>query len=198
MNISSSFFEGTDVVYIAERLIGFEIETTFEDVITRGIISETEAYRAPEDKASHAYNGRRTARTETMYGPSGLAYVYLCYGIHHLFNIVTGPADTPHAVLIRGVIPTVGIETMKRRRSMSKTNQLTNGPGKWTQAFGITTAHNGTDLVSDENKISLHAPSVRINENDIQASARVGIGYAEEWIDKPWRFSIRANETRSR
>jgi len=133
---------------------------------------------------------RRTKRTEIMYGPAGYSYVYLCYGIHHLFNIVTGPVDLPHAVLIRAVMPIMGIEIMNKRRGNVSQSQLLNGPGKWTQAFGITTAVNGLNLFDKKSPIQLNQSKSDINTKNIIATPRIGINYAEEWIDKPWRFIL--------
>jgi len=133
---------------------------------------------------------RRTKRTEIMYGPAGYSYVYLCYGIHHLFNIVTGPVDLPHAILIRAVMPITGIEIMNKRRGNVSQSQLLNGPGKWTQAFGITTAVNGINLFDKKSPIQLNQSKSDINTKNIIATPRIGINYAEEWIDKPWRFIL--------
>ena len=113
------------------------------------MIIETEAYAGPEDKASHAYGNRRTKRTEVMFHKGGVAYVYLCYGIHSLFNVVTNQEGTPHAVLIRAIQPEIGIETMLKRRGKTKLdNTLTNGPGSLAKALGIGLKHNGVKLIS--------------------------------------------------
>ncbi len=185
------FFEERDVVDIARELIGARIESHIQENFTSGIIVETEAYKAPKDKASHAYNYRRTERTETMYGKGGLAYVYLCYGIHHLFNVVTGPENTPHAVLIRAVVPVTGLDIMYQRRNIKSLKQLTNGPGKWTQAFGITTQFTGIDLLDQNSQIKIYPSPSKINSNKIIETPRIGIDYAEEWIDMPWRFLLK-------
>src|SRR6185437_5047411 len=113
-------------------------------VITGGMIIETEAYRAPEDRASHAFGNRRTKRNEVMYHDGGRAYVYLCYGLHALFNVVTNEEGIPHAILIRAIKPEIGVEEMLRRRKKSKVDKtLASGPGTVSQALGITTKHNG-------------------------------------------------------
>src|SRR5690606_35078300 len=120
----------TDVVSLARAVLGYRLCTNLGGRLTSGIIVETEAYRAPEDKASHAYNGRKTARTNVIYRPGGVSYVYLCYGIHHLFNIVSGPKDVAHAILVRALQPESGIEIMRERRGLNiRDKQLTNGPG---------------------------------------------------------------------
>ena len=146
MILPESFYNRKDVVKIARELLGKILVTEF-GVRTSGIIVETEAYAGITDKASHAYGGRRTGRTEVMYSPGGTAYVYLCYGIHHLFNVVTNIEGIPHAVLIRAIEPVEGIETMLERRGKTKLSpSLTAGPGALSQALGISTALTGTSL----------------------------------------------------
>ena len=177
-----STFENPDVVALARDLLGKTLFTNIDGELTGGVITETEAYRAPEDKASHAYNGRRTPRTEVMFGPGGHAYVYLCYGIHHLFNIVTNVAGVPHAILIRAIEPTDGLEVIQQRRGGKLT---TTGPGTVSQALGITTALSGTRLDGDTIWIadSGHHP------HGVEAGPRIGIDYAAEWAAMPWRFT---------
>lgn len=187
-----SFYQQPDVLAISKALLGKVLVSNFQGKITAGIIVETEAYCGPTDKASHAYNNRRTARTETMFAAGGVAYVYLCYGIHHLFNIVTGVADVPHAVLLRALEPLDGIEIMRQRRKQKllKPN-LTGGPGVLTQALGITTKHDGEPLTGG--KIWIEDRGIKIPVRKIQAAPRVGIAYAQEFVDKPWRFFIKDN-----
>lgn len=153
------------------------------------MIIETEAYKGAEDKACHAYNNRRTKRTEVMFAPGGLAYVYLCYGMHHLFNIVTHKKNTPHAILIRAIQPTHGIETMlERRKKKMGDKALTSGPATTTQALGIHTNHSGTDLT--QSKIWVEDRGKIISKNQIIATPRIGIDYAEEDRTLPYRFLI--------
>ncbi len=186
--------ERDDVEIIAQRLLGTIISTTINDQFTSGIIVETEAYKAPEDKGSHAFNSLRTKRTETLFSKPGTAYVYLCYGIHHLFNIVTGPKDTPHAVLFRAIQPIEGIDIMKiRRNQKGVTNNITNGPGKLSQALGILTDHNGHNTLSSESLIKLQLRDTPLNKDQIISSPRVGIAYAGLAAHWPWRFRIKDN-----
>lgn len=193
--LSRDFFNDENVVFLAKQMLGKKIVSHIDGYITSGIIVETEAYRAPEDKASHAYKNKKTQRTKTMFGLPGTAYIYLIYGFHHLFNIVTAPENIAHAVLIRAVEPVDGIDIMlKRRNKLSKDINMTNGPGKWTQAFGITTALNGIDLTSGESLIQIHDCGIRISDDEIIAGPRVGIDYAEEWALKPWRFRVVPNQ----
>ena len=189
---SPGILKGSNTEQIAKQLLGYYIITEFKGQFTAGKIVETEAYRAPEDKASHAYNFRKTDRTAILYAAAGKAYVYLCYGIHHLFNIVTGPAEVPHVVLIRGLEPVLGIQQMMQRRGHDRQKpQLSAGPGVLTKALGISKAHSGLDMLLPESSIWLSAAEKQ--DFEVVASPRVGIDYAEEWIDIPWRFRIKDN-----
>jgi len=190
-----SFYQHDDVLSISRELLGKVLvsrvrdESTGKIVTTSGIIIETEAYRGPEDKASHAYNYRRTKRTETMFAAGGRAYVYLCYGIHSLFNVVTGPQGTPHGVLVRAIRPLAGIEHMLQRRNHKILKPtLSSGPGVLTSALGIKTIHNNTDLTSTT--IWIENQNYHVNQKQIIATPRIGIGYAEEYADLPWRFIL--------
>jgi DNA-3-methyladenine glycosylase len=188
--IPAKFYQSNDVVTLAKELLGKFICTNFNGELTTGIISETEAYAGIVDKASHAYRGRRTDRNEVMYHEGGISYVYLCYGIHHLFNIVTGEKDIPHAVLIRGVFPTSGWEHITNRTGKKKNNKdATNGPGKFTKAFGITRAHNGVSLSGD--KIWVEERKIDMNLYNLYESKRIGIDYAEEDAELLYRFHLR-------
>jgi DNA-3-methyladenine glycosylase len=178
-----AFYLREDVVAVARELLGKKLVSTIGGVRTAGIITETEAYAGPLDKASHAHGGRRTARNEVMYARGGTSYIYLCYGIHHLFNVVTNAADTPHAVLIRAIHPTEGLELMKQRRG--GTRLTTGGPGTLTQALGIRTTHNGTDLLGATIYIEDGpAPLPGI----IISGPRIGVDYAGEDALLPYRF----------
>lgn len=189
--LSSAFYLRDDVFQISRELLGKVLVTDIDGRITAGVITETEAYHAPEDKASHAYNNKRTPRTEIFYHTGGIGYVYLCYGIHHLFNVVTNSADIPHAILIRSVEPLEGIEHMMQRRKKTKLDKtLTAGPGALSQALGINKIHN---------RISLLGNTVWIEDREIivesiVATTRVGIDYAAEYKDKPWRYYIKGNK----
>jgi len=186
--LSASFYLRKDVEQLARELLGKHLH--FRDMIVR--IVETEAYRAPDDRACHAYGNKRTPRTETMFLPGGHAYIYLCYGIHHLFNIVTGPKDEAHAVLIRAVEPIKGLEKMRQKRNYPKKDQsLTNGPGKWTQALGLTTALDGQSLLTDELFLT---KGETVSDSEILTSKRIGVDYAGECADRPWRFFLKDSD----
>lgn len=190
--LPAHFYTRPDVVQVAKDLLGKYLVTNFNGEITAGKIVETEAYRAPEDRASHAFGNRRTARTEVMFAEGGHAYVYLCYGIHQLFNVVTGPADTAHAVLIRAIEPIENVELMLARRKMERLERrLTAGPGALTEALGIRTAHTGLSLLDPTGPIWLEDRGEVVLDENIVASPRVGVAYAGECADWPWRFRIK-------
>ncbi len=195
--LSFSYFQNQDVNALAIDLLGKYLFTSINGQVTGGIIVETEAYKGIEDKASHAYGGRFTNRTQTMFETGGLSYVYLCYGIHHLFNVVTAPKGVPHAVLIRGLEPIEGLEIMLERRGMSvlKPN-LTAGPGALAKAMGIDKGLNAKDLLGDE--IWLEDRGVHFAEHQIIASPRVGVAYAADHALLPWRYYIKGNKFVSR
>jgi DNA-3-methyladenine glycosylase len=184
--LKSSYFLNPDVVFLAKDLIGKTLCTRINNKLTCGIITETEAYAGVIDKASHAYGGRRTNRTETMYSKGGVSYVYLCYGIHRLFNIVTNAKDVPHAILIRAIYPVKGIEEIVIRRGLKFSDTLCVGPGKVSQALGIDLLHNNVPLTGKE--IWLQDDGVKIKESDIQVGPRIGIDYAGEDAKLPYRF----------
>ncbi|MFM2337102.1 MAG: hypothetical protein RL115_295, partial [Bacteroidota bacterium] len=149
--LAEEFYRRGDVLQIAKELLGKLLVTTFKTIETSGRIVEVEAYNGVMDKASHAYGGRRTQRTEVMYAAGGVAYVYLCYGMHHLFNVVTHTKEVPHAILIRAIAPLTGIDEMlKRRKKLKAAYTLTKGPGCVAQALGITVAHSATSLIDNE------------------------------------------------
>ena len=176
---------------MARDLLGKKLVTNINGRLTTGMITETEAYRGMNDKACHANNNRRTPRTEIFYAEGGVAYVYLCYGIHHLFNIITNQTDKADAVLIRAVEPLEGISLMMKRRNFSEAKfNLTAGPGAMSQAMGISTKHYGVDLQSNVIWLEEHET---ISAKKIIAGPRVGVGYAGEDALLPWRFSIKDN-----
>lgn len=190
--LPEDFYTRNNVVQIAQQLLGKVLVTNFNDEYTAGIIVETEAYAGAGDKASHAYGNRRTARTEIMFGKGGTAYVYLCYGIHHLFNVVTNVQDTPHAVLIRGVEPIDGIDIMLERRAKDKvTPALTAGPGALSMALGIHTSHTGLSLLNEN--LFIEDRGIKIKKTDIVAGTRVGVAYAQEDAFLPYRFWVKGN-----
>ena len=190
--LTVEFYQREDVLLISRELLGKVLCTNFHDKLTSGIIVETEAYAGVTDKASHAYGGRRTKRTETMYAKGGSAYVYLCYGIHHLFNIVTNKENIPHAILIRAIAPQDGFKVMLERRNKKEMNHtLTAGPGSLTQALGITIKDSGTFLM--DNLIWLEDQNINYTNQDILATPRVGIQYAGKDAQNPWRFQIENN-----
>jgi DNA-3-methyladenine glycosylase len=190
------FYTRPDVLEVARDLLGTKlVVANRKGSRVAGIIVETEAYRGPEDRASHAYSGRRTNRTETMYGIGGTAYVYFVYGMYYQFNVVTNVAETPHAVLVRAVEPAEGVQTMRRRRPGRLEYQLTSGPGRLCIAMGIDRGFDKADLLGERVWIE---PGISILPRDIARGPRIGIDYAENWVTKPWRFWIRDNPFVSR
>lgn len=183
-----SFYQQPDVVDLARQLIGKVLCTQINGApITSGIITETEAYCGRGDKACHANNGTRTDRTETMYQAGGIAYVYLCYGIHHLFNVVTNIQDKADAILIRAVQPLDGKNIMLKRREADKVKPaLTAGPGRLTQALGINTSFDTTSLAGDT--IWIEDRGIDFSEDSVVSTKRVGVAYAGEDAKLPWRF----------
>ena len=144
------FFQREDVLQIAIELLGKDLYTNIGGQLCGGKIVETEAYRGPDDRGSHAYNGRRTPRNEMMYQEGGLVYMYICYGIHDMLNIVSGKKGMSHAILIRALEPHTGIDIMRERRKIfNKDQRLCQGPGALAHAMGLNKAHNGIDLQDD-------------------------------------------------
>ena len=185
------FYTRSDVLKVARDLLGKKLVVPAKNgERVSGIIVETEAYRGPEDRASHAWNGRRTNRTETMYGIGGTAYVYFVYGMYHQFNVVTNIENVPHAILIRALEPVEGLEIIRRRRPGRSERELTSGPGRLCLAMGIDRQLDKADLLGKRVWIE---EGVSVTPRKIARGPRVGIDYAEEWIEKPWRFWIRGN-----
>jgi len=166
LRLSAAFYGREDVILIAKELLGKILVTNFDKELTAARIVETEAYNGVVDKASHAYNGRRTNRTEIMYKQGGKAYVYLCYGIHHLFNVVTNEQDTPNAILIRAAEPVFGTEAMLHRTRKTKLDHtITKGPGNVSKALGISTKHTGVDLL--ENEMFIFDDGFKLKKSDM-------------------------------
>lgn len=186
--LDKSFFLREDVTQIAKELLGKVIVTQLNGQLTSGIITETEAYAGPIDKASHAYGNKKTKRTLTMFKEGGIAYIYLIYGIHHLFNFVSNVEGIPHAVLLRGIVPLKGLDVMQKRRSTTKQVGFTLGPGTASQALGITTAFDGEDLQGD--KIWVGDKGIKITPSQIIAKPRIGVDYAGDHAKWLWNFGV--------
>ncbi len=190
--LPEDFYLRTDVLQVSRALLGKVLVTQFEGVHTAGLITEVEAYRAPDDRACHAWNNRRTNRTEVMFREGGTAYIYLCYGIHHLFNVVTGPEGTAHAILVRAVEPLEGIEIMlQRRKAPLPESRLTTGPGALSQALGLTTAWTGQSLLLPDTPVWIEDRGRLVSDTDIAAGPRIGVDYAGECAAWEWRFWLR-------
>lgn len=190
--LKPDFYEREDVIQIARDLLGKVLVTKSKEGYAAGMIVETEAYTGEKDKAAHVYGGKRTKRTETMYGEAGHAYIYLCYGIHHMLNVVTNKRDVPNAVLVRALEPLEGIELMiQRRKKKGLDNTLTRGPGSLCGAMGIHYRQDGTALWGEE--IWIEDRGVRIPAGSISTGVRIGVAYAAEDALLPYRFWLKEN-----
>ena len=190
--LTKEFYQSCDVLKIAKELLGKVLVTNWDGIVTSGRIVEVEAYAGVIDKASHAWAGRRTARNEIMYAAGGVAYVYLCYGIHHLFNVVTHGKDIPHAILIRAIEPIRGIDLMLERTGKKKPdNTLTRGPGNVSKALGIYTAYSGLTLSGRQ--LYIADDGFTFSKNEIGSSPRIGVDYAGADAHLPYRFYVKGN-----
>ena len=183
-----SFYRECDAVDAARRLLGCVLVTQSDRALTAGIISETEAYMGVTDRASHAFGGRRTRRTETMYMDGGHAYVYLIYGMYSCMNVVVNRSDIPHAVLIRGIIPLLGINIMRERRGSGRSAAIhtADGPGRLCRAMGIDRSYDTEPLDGDRIFIS----DCGYKPSEILTGRRINIDYAGEDVTNPWRFFL--------
>lgn len=187
--LQKSYFLQDDVLKITRDLLGKYVFTCKDGQISGGIISEVEAYKGIEDRASHAFGGRRTRRNEMMYHEGGVAYMYLCYGMHAMLNFVTNVEDIPDAVLIRGILPTHGEELMLQRTGKTHiTPDISNGPGKVSKALGLSVSDNGQSLESET--IWLEDRGVIIPDTQIDITPRIGVDYAGEDAKRPYRFIL--------
>lgn len=190
-----SYYQSTEVTQLAKDLLGKFLVTEIDGHYCSGIIIETEAYRGPDDRACHAYNNRRTPRTEVMYESGGVAYIYICYGMHHLMNVVTGPKDNAHAVLIRALEPADGIEVMALRRGMRNSDaRMTKGPGALSLALGLTSVLSGTSLNSIASPVWIEDRGIHFPDHDICSGPRIGVESAGEAALWPWRFFVKGNK----
>jgi len=203
MILPRDFYTRSDVVLIARELLGKLLVTRIDGFITSGRITETEAYEGITDRASHAFDERRTPRTEIMYCTGGTAYVYLCYGVHSLFNVVTNDVDIPHAILIRGIQPVDGMEQMLQRAGKKKVRkEFANGPGKISKILGIHYQHTGLDLTlvprqKHEPAIWIEETGENISDTKIISTPRIGIDYAGEDAQLPYRFLLKKSRGNS-
>jgi DNA-3-methyladenine glycosylase len=197
MKLPLSFYTHNDVLAITRQLLGKYLMTCIDGITTGGYIVEAEAYNGVVDKASHAYGGRLTPRTQTMHQQGGIAYVYLCYGIHEMFNVVTSTEGQPHAILIRAIVPTDGVEEIELRRNMSALKPaITSGPGSVAKALGISRKVNGFHLQGDV--IWIEDRDLTFTDDEIIAAPRVGVDYAAEDALLPYRLYVKGNKYVSR
>lgn len=190
-----TYYQSEDVVGLARDLLGKFLVTRMDNHLCGGMIVETEAYRGPDDRACHAFNNRRTPRTEVMFHQGGVAYIYVCYGMHHLMNVVTGPRDHAHAVLIRALEPTNGLEIMAARRNLSTTDaKLTKGPGALSVALGLTSSLSGISLVDSSSLVWIEDRKISFPPDQVCRSTRIGVESAGDAAHWPWRFFVRGNK----
>jgi DNA-3-methyladenine glycosylase len=190
--LDKHFYDRRDVLQIARELLGKILVTHWDGVRSSGRIVETEAYAGVNDRASHAFGGRRTTRSEDLYGPPGTVYIYICYGMHHLFNVITNKKDIPHGVLIRAVEPLEGVDYMlKRTRKPMADYTLTKGPGNLARAMGLSRLHSGGNLFSEE--IFIEDDGLRYNKDQIGITRRIGVESAREDAELPYRFIVKGN-----
>ena len=195
--LGRDFYARADTLRVARELLGKRLVVpTAAGERASGRIVETEAYLGAEDRAAHSYGGRRTRRTETMYAVGGTAYVFFVYGMHHQFNVVTGPEGLPHAVLVRAVEPEEGVELMRARRPVAKERELSSGPGKLCRALGLDLSFDGEDLTGS--RVWLEETGVEYGPGEVASGPRIGVDYAGEDALKPWRFWVAGNAYVSR
>jgi len=192
MKLPQSYYLGSDVVALSRDLLGKYLFTCVDGLTTGGYIVETEAYNGAIDKASHAFGNRLTGRTKTMFRQGGIAYVYLCYGIHEMFNIVTSVEGQPHAILVRAIQPTEGLDIMLQRRNMLALKpNITSGPGSVAKALGISRKIDAFSLQGDT--IWVEDRGLTFSDSDIAAVPRVGVSYAGVDALLPYRFYVKGN-----
>jgi DNA-3-methyladenine glycosylase len=190
--LDTRFYDRNDVLQIARDLLGKILVTEWHGIRSSGRIVETEAYAGVNDRASHAFGGKRTTRSEHLYGAPGTVYIYICYGMHHLFNVITNKIDIPHGVLIRALEPLEGVDIMLKRTGKPIADYtLTKGPGNLARALGMSKSHNGGNLFSNE--IFIEDDGFRYNKNQIQITKRIGVESAREDAELPYRFIVKGN-----
>lgn len=188
-----SFYDRTDVLLITKELIGKVVRTNINGEITSGRIVEAEAYAGVTDRASHAFNGRRTAKNEQMYSPAGTVYMYICYGMHMMLNIVTNKKDVPDAILVRALEPLEGVDVMLARTGKSSLDYtLTKGPGKVAKALGLSKLQSGLEFGAEA--IDLLDDGFRLDEEAIGTSKRIGVDSAGEAAEYPYRYYLKGNK----
>jgi DNA-3-methyladenine glycosylase len=190
--LDHTFYDRKNVVQIARDLLGKILVTQFDGIRSAGRIVETEAYNGVNDRACHAFGGRRTSRTEHLYGGPGTVYVYICYGMHHLFNVITNKKDIPHAVLIRALEPLEGVDQMLMRTGKPSADfTITKGPGNLARAMGMSKIHAGQNLFSEE--IFIEDDGFRYKKNQVLVTKRIGVESAREDAELPYRFIVKGN-----
>ncbi|MGB9755533.1 MAG: DNA-3-methyladenine glycosylase [Desulfurella sp.] len=192
--LEESFFTRSNLLLICEELLGKVLLTNKTEGLSGGLISEVEAYFGSVDLASHAYKNKRTKRNEPLFKSGGILYIHTCHG-HTMLNVVTNRENIPQGILIRGIIPLIGIDLMKQRRGSVKEVDLANGPGKLTKALGITMYYNTKKVYRDTtdnymSEICIANIGIKLEQCMIEKTPRIGIDYAKQWLNQPLRFSL--------
>ncbi|HHS49001.1 MAG TPA: DNA-3-methyladenine glycosylase [Desulfurella acetivorans] len=199
--LDGSFFARSSLLLVCRELLGKILLTNTKEGLSGGMISEVEAYFGSIDLASHAYKNKRTKRNEALYQVGGRLYVHTCRG-HVMLNIVTNTENIPQGILIRGIVPLIGIDLMRKRRGFAKDKDLANGPGKLTKALGITMQYNMLEVCKDKSDFLAKLPAIiiidagiKIDQNNIKKTPRIGINYAKAWAKEPLRFLVTYSNT---
>ena len=193
--IPASYYASHDVNYLAKDLLGKYLCTLIDGSYCSGMIVETEAYRGPDDRAAHSFNNRRTPRTEVMFQQGGVAYIYVCYGMHHLMNVVTAPVDHAHAVLIRALEPADGLEVMSTRRNLkADDSRMTKGPGSLSVAMGLHSGLSGISLFKSSSPVWIEDRGISLKKDEICIGKRIGVESAGEAAHWPWRYFVKGNK----
>ncbi len=191
IKLDKDFYQRSDTVSMAKELLGKMLFTNIDDQLTGGTIVETEAYMGIVDSSCHTYNNRKTKSNSTMYEQGGVAYMYICYGIHDMLNIVTGVEGDSQVILIRALEPTIGLDVMRERRGNVPLKRLCKGPGSLAKAMGLNKTHDKTSLIS--NSLWIEDDGLEIKEGKIIASPRIGLSCPEPYLSIPWRFTLFGN-----
>ncbi|MGY3053506.1 DNA-3-methyladenine glycosylase [Pedobacter sp. UYEF25] len=192
MKLNEAFYGREDTIEMARELIGKFVYTNLDGQKTGGMIVETEAYMGVTDSSCHSFNNRKSIKNASMFNKGGVAYMYICYGIHDMLNIVTGAEGDSQVILIRAIEPTIGIDVMKGRRGDIPINRLAKGPGSLAKALGLNKSFDNASLLG--NTLWIEDQEVNIVDADIVTSARIGLGCPEPYLSVPWRFFLKGNK----
>ncbi|MBK0382311.1 DNA-3-methyladenine glycosylase [Pedobacter sp. SD-b] len=192
MNLDNTFYHRNDTVKMAKELIGKFLFSNVDGKLTGGMIVETEAYMGSIDSSCHTFNNRKTERNATMFNRGGVSYMYVCYGIHDMLNIVTGDEGNSQVILVRAVEPKFGLDIMQQRRGQVPLNRLAKGPGSLAKALGLNKSFDNSSLT--DGLIWIENKGIEFLEKDIIESPRIGLSCPEPYFSIPWRFFLKGNK----